>query len=111
MIGLQFAKSPFSGDSNHAATNKAWLVDGQKQDQLAPKISKRCNEKGMLILSTSVFDVMRFIPALNITEDELSQACNIFKEAFEEVAKEAITWLLYAEDEVSWNKPSSSTTF
>ncbi len=42
----------------------------------------------MLLLSTSVFDVLRFIPPLNISEEELSQACAIFKEAFEAAAKE-----------------------
>lgn len=90
MVGLQFSKSPISGDSNHTAANDArrWLVDGSKQDQMAPKISKRCAEKGMLILSTSVFDVMRFIPALNISKEELAIGCKIFQEAFEEVAKE-----------------------
>ncbi|CAO1635573.1 unnamed protein product [Parajaminaea phylloscopi] len=89
MVGLQFKRGPISGDSNHAATRGLdWVVDGAKREQLAPKISKRCAEKGMLILSTSVFDVMRFIPPLNITEDELAQACQIFRESFEEVAKE-----------------------
>lgn len=90
MVGLQFKRSTISGDSNHTAANedRRWLVDGSKQDQLAPKISKRCAEKGMLILSTSVFDVMRFIPALNITKEELALACKIFQESMEEVAKE-----------------------
>lgn len=91
MVGLQFARGPISGDSNHTAANasRSWLVDGSKQEQLAPKISKRCAEKGMLILSTSVFDVMRFIPTLNITKEELELGCKIFQEAFEEVARES----------------------
>jgi 4-aminobutyrate aminotransferase len=42
----------------------------------------------MLLLSTSVFDVLRFIPTLTISEEELSQACGIFKEALEAVAKD-----------------------
>lgn len=89
MIGLQFKKDLISGDSNHTATSKEWLVDGQKREQLAPKISKRCAEKGMLLLSTSVFDVIRFIPALNISEEEMSEGLKIFQEAFEEVARES----------------------
>lgn len=88
MVGLQFKRDAVSGDSDHAATHAAWLVDGQKREQLAPKISKKCAERGMLILSTSVFDVMRFIPALNITEGELDEGCKIFRESFEEVARE-----------------------
>lgn len=90
MVGLQFKRSPISGDSDHAAARGLdWVVDGAKREQLAPKVSKRCAEKGMLILSTSVFDVMRFIPPLNVTEEELTLACNMFQESLEEVAKEA----------------------
>lgn len=89
MIGLQFKRSRVSGDSNHAAIHGlARIVDGAKREQLAPKISKRCAEKGMLILSTSIFDVMRFIPPLNVTQDELAQACGIFQESLEEIARE-----------------------
>lgn len=88
MVGLQFKRPFVSGDSDHAATNAAWLVDGEKREQMAPKISKKCAEKGMLILSTSVFDVLRFIPPLNISEEDLTQACQIFQESFEEVAQE-----------------------
>lgn len=40
-----------------------------------------------LLPSSSSFDVIRFIPALNITEKELDEACRIFKEALEEVAQ------------------------
>lgn len=42
----------------------------------------------MLILTTSVFDVIRFIPALNVTEGEMAEACRIFRESVEEVARE-----------------------
>lgn len=42
----------------------------------------------MLILTTSVFDVIRFIPALNVSQEEMALACKIFKEAVEEVARE-----------------------
>jgi 4-aminobutyrate aminotransferase len=34
-----------------------------------------------------VFDVLRFIPPLTISEEELSEACRIFKESLEAVAK------------------------
>jgi 4-aminobutyrate aminotransferase len=42
----------------------------------------------MLILTTSVFDVIRFIPALNVNEEETALACKIFRESVEEVARE-----------------------
>lgn len=53
---------------------------------IAMEISKKCAEKGLLLLSTSVFEVIRFIPPLTITADELSKGLKIF----EEVTREAI---------------------
>jgi 4-aminobutyrate aminotransferase len=47
---------------------------------VALKISKQCAERGLLILSTSVFEVIRFIPPLNISKQELSQGIKIFEE-------------------------------
>jgi 4-aminobutyrate aminotransferase len=49
---------------------------------------QQCLKRDMLLLSTSVFDVLRFIPPLTITEQELEQACGIFKESLEAVANE-----------------------
>ena len=51
---------------------------------LASKISAICQEKGLLILTTSIFEVIRFIPALIISKEELAQGVKIFKEAVEE---------------------------
>lgn len=55
---------------------------------LARRVAKRCQEKGMLILTTSVYEVIRFIPALNISQEDLALGCRIFKEAMEEVVRE-----------------------
>lgn len=52
---------------------------------VAAKISKRCADKGLLILSTSVFEVIRFIPALNISQKELAEGIKIFEEVVREV--------------------------
>ncbi len=52
------------------------------------RVAKKCIEKGMLILTTSVFDVIRFIPPLNVTEAEIEEGAKIFREAVEEVARE-----------------------
>lgn len=83
MIGMQFAETPTKADSHNvtAATAAA-------PAQLAPKIVQECLKRDMLLLSTSVFDVLRFIPPLTISEEELSQACAIFKDAFQAAAKE-----------------------
>jgi 4-aminobutyrate aminotransferase len=55
---------------------------------IGSRVAKKCLEKGMLILTTSVFDVIRFIPALNVNEEETALACKIFRESVEEVARE-----------------------
>ena len=83
MVGVQFANPELQSDSSNTAARSA-----QSQPQIAPKIVQECVKRDMLLLSTSVFDVLRFIPPLTISEEELSQACNIFKESLEAVAKE-----------------------
>jgi 4-aminobutyrate aminotransferase len=83
MVGVQFAGPELQRDSSNTASRNA-----QGQAQLAPKIVQECVKRNMLLLSTSVFDVLRFIPPLTISEEELSQACNIFKESLEAVAKD-----------------------
>lgn len=46
---------------------------------VAAKISTRCAEEGLLILSTSVFEVIRFIPPLTISKEELASGMDIFE--------------------------------
>jgi len=55
---------------------------------MASRVAKKCIEKGMLILTTSVYEVVRFIPALNISEADLGKGAQIFAEAVQEVVKE-----------------------
>ena len=52
----------------------------------ASKIQARCMEKDMLVLTTSIYDTLRFIPPLNITKEDMAKGCQIIKEAIEEVA-------------------------
>ncbi|CAO1596998.1 MAG: hypothetical protein LQ349_007128 [Xanthoria aureola] len=52
----------------------------------ASKIQARCMEKDMLVLTTSIYDTIRFIPPLNITKEDMAKGCQIIKEAIEEVA-------------------------
>jgi 4-aminobutyrate aminotransferase len=81
MVGVQFSTATTQSDSSNTAA-----ADPKPQPQIAPKVVQECLKRDMLLLSTSVFDVLRFIPPLTITEDELAQACKIFKEALEAVA-------------------------
>jgi 4-aminobutyrate aminotransferase len=55
---------------------------------VASKVSKLCSERGLLLLSTSVFEVIRFIPPLNISSEDLAAGVAIFGRAVSDVAKE-----------------------
>ncbi|KAH7104916.1 acetylornithine aminotransferase [Auriculariales sp. MPI-PUGE-AT-0066] len=80
MVGVEFA-SP-GGMVNDPLTK----VDAPKS--LASRVSARCLDKGMLLLTTSIFETVRFIPPLNVSEQEMNEGCSIFAEAVEEVVKE-----------------------
>lgn len=84
MVGVQFANTKPSCESDNVAAAQ----DAKSQPQIAPKVVQECIKRDMLLLSTSVFDVLRFIPPLTISKEEMTQACGIFKEALEAVAKE-----------------------
>ena len=81
MVAVEFA-SP-TGTSAHDS-----LRNPKVPAKLASRVSKRCQEKGMFILTTSAYEVVRFIPALNITADDLKKGCDIFVEAVEAVVME-----------------------
>ena len=55
---------------------------------LASRVAKRCIEKGMYILTTSIYEVIRLIPPLNISKEDMEKGCKIFEEAVEEVVRE-----------------------
>jgi 4-aminobutyrate aminotransferase len=52
----------------------------------ASKVQAKCMEKDMLVLTTSIYDTLRFIPPLNITKEDMAKGCQIIKEAIGEVA-------------------------
>ena len=52
----------------------------------ASKVQAKCMEKDMLVLTTSIYDTLRFIPPLNITPEDMEKGCQIIKTAVEEVA-------------------------
>ncbi|CCL99101.1 uncharacterized protein FIBRA_01115 [Fibroporia radiculosa] len=81
MVAVEFA-SP-TGTGPHDPFVKPGAPKG-----LARRVAQRCQEKGMLILTTSVYEVIRFIPALNISKEDLAKGIQIFNEAVEEVVKE-----------------------
>lgn len=67
--------------------------DGLSSGTAIPKsIGKRvqdyCLDHDLLVLTTSCFDTIRFIPALTISEEQMDRALDIFTQALENVARE-----------------------
>ncbi|CAD0043345.1 unnamed protein product [Aureobasidium pullulans] len=52
----------------------------------ASKIQAKCMEKEMLVLTTSIYDTLRFIPPLNITKEDMAKGIQIITDAIKEVA-------------------------
>lgn len=81
MVAVEFA-SPTGSGPHDAFVNKS------VPEKLAARVAKRCHEKGLLILTTSVYEVIRFIPPLNISQADMQKGIQIFVDAVEEVIRE-----------------------
>ncbi|RPD75323.1 hypothetical protein L226DRAFT_462642 [Lentinus tigrinus ALCF2SS1-7] len=81
MVAIEFA-------SPAGATPYDTFRNPSVPEKLASRVAKKCVEKGLLILTTSVYEVIRFIPPLNISQEDLAKGCKIFAEAVEEVVRE-----------------------
>jgi 4-aminobutyrate aminotransferase len=55
---------------------------------IGKRVQKYCMDKNLLILTTSCFDTIRFIPALVVSEEEMDRATKILSDAIEHVAME-----------------------
>ena len=80
MVAVEFA-SPSHSTLDPAVKNSA-------PPNLAMRVSKRCLDKGLLLLTTSVYETIRFIPPLNISSEDLAKGTRIFKEAVAELVQE-----------------------
>ncbi|KAG6856248.1 hypothetical protein H0H87_006107 [Tephrocybe sp. NHM501043] len=56
---------------------------------LASRVGKACLYRGLLILTTSAYEVVRFIPPLNITQEDLKKGADIFAEAVRDAVRSA----------------------
>jgi len=82
MVAVEFATPAGPGAAHDAvAAPKVGAT-------MASRVAKKCIERGMLILTTSVYEVVRFIPPLNISAADLAKGAEIFREAVEEVIRE-----------------------
>ena len=80
MVGFEFA-------SPSGAEHDPFLKPGAPKS-MASRVANKCLEKGMVILTTSAFEVIRFIPPLNVTQADLKKGYEIFAEAVKEVVRE-----------------------
>ncbi|KAF8326675.1 acetylornithine aminotransferase [Cantharellus anzutake] len=81
MVGVEFAAPPGLMSRDPFANPKA-------PKNLASRIAARCQENGLFMLTTSVYQVLRFIPPLNIKKEELAEGIKIFSAAVREVILE-----------------------
>lgn len=81
MVAVEFA-SPTGTSPNDLFRNPGAPA------KLANRVAKRCQENGLMILTTSAYEVIRFIPPLNITKEDLKKGCDIFLEAVEAIVME-----------------------
>lgn len=98
MVGVEFASPTPASDP--------FRLQGAPAN-LASRIAKKCQENGLFILTTSVYQVgvfllpfrtptprryvsqvVRFIPPLNITKEELAKGMGVFHAAVKAVVKE-----------------------
>ncbi|KAG6855788.1 hypothetical protein H0H87_010834 [Tephrocybe sp. NHM501043] len=84
MVAVEFT-SPCSPGAQYDPVSKK---DSPKT--LAWRVSQACFEKGLLILTTSAYEVIRFIPPLNITQMEIKAGAAIFAQAVRQVIGEGL---------------------
>lgn len=59
----------------------------KKMTGVASEIVKQCVENKMILLTSGGFEVIRFMPPLNTTKEEVQQCLSIFKQSVETVMK------------------------
>lgn len=79
-IEFRSASSPLSLEG--LATGTAVPKD------IGKRVQQYCLDHDLMILTTSCFDTIRFIPPLICNQEEMAQGLAIFKDAVEHVARE-----------------------
>jgi 4-aminobutyrate aminotransferase len=59
----------------------------QIPSNIGKKVQQYCLDHDLIILTTSCFDTIRFIPALTVNEEEMDRAIGIFRDALASVAE------------------------
>ncbi len=80
MVGIEFSipNDPYTS-----------VPDGFKVPaKMASRVQAKALEKDVLLLTTSIYDVIRFIPPLTISKEEMARGIEVIKQAIIEVAHE-----------------------
>ncbi|ODN76578.1 4-aminobutyrate transaminase [Cryptococcus amylolentus CBS 6039] len=83
MIALEF-KSP---SSRLTSTPHPSYPEATIPPNLHTLVQNACYDRGLLVLTTSIYPVLRLIPALVLSEEEVDEALAIIREAVKEVAR------------------------
>ncbi|GAA5878813.1 hypothetical protein JCM8547_004840 [Rhodosporidiobolus lusitaniae] len=78
MVGLEFK----------AAGDRYTPASSSVPKSMASRVQNKCLEKDLLVLTTSVYETIRFIPPLNISKEDMAKALEIVRQAIIEVAHE-----------------------
>lgn len=54
---------------------------GDTKEPIAGPVTKACSDEGMLLLTCGARDVVRFIPPLNVSSEEIETGLALFKKA------------------------------
>ncbi|KAI8823698.1 pyridoxal phosphate-dependent transferase [Fimicolochytrium jonesii] len=54
---------------------------------ISARVQKACLDRGLLVLTTSVFETLRFIPPLTVSKEEMEKGLEIFGEAVREAVE------------------------
>lgn len=80
MIGIEF---------NNPTDPYTSAAPGQQiPANIASRVQAKCLEKDVLTLTTSVYQTIRFIPPLNISQEDMRKGCAVIEAAIREVALE-----------------------
>ncbi|EQC34534.1 hypothetical protein SDRG_07861 [Saprolegnia diclina VS20] len=86
MHGLERLKAKYPVlDVRGAGLMLAMEFDETAAPGTAARVCQSCVDKGMLLLSTSVYETLRFIPPLNISADEVALGLDILDAALADV--------------------------
>ncbi|WRT64907.1 4-aminobutyrate transaminase [Kwoniella shivajii] len=81
MIAMEFK------DPNSKLTRSHSRGDIKLPANLNKLVQDACYDRGLLVLTTSIYPVLRLIPALILSEEEVDEMLSTMKEAVKEVAK------------------------